>query len=342
MNKLTKIGASALCGSLAAISAANAGSLSVTGGVDMSWISLDDESTGNPIGIGSNLTFAGSGELDNGWTVALSVAHLNGNGYSNTNVTVTVPSIGDFRISQGVSGAGICRMDDLTPNVWEEAWGTGLGTGIDKVAGASGAANVEWTPNILPDGLTARLAWAPSATGSKSADLVSSGVQAGAVAEGSGYDITITASDAMTGMSGLTLYGGYSSISQDAAGSTVSGDKEEQTLGIKYAVGGFTLGYQWSEEDLGLSSGVDKYTNDGYGVTFNINDDLSIGYNNYESEQSNIGGTSTSAEASSIQLAYTMGGATIRIAEADIDNAKYQTGASNQRDATTISVSLAF
>ena len=49
MNKLTKIGASALCGSLAAISAANAGDLTVTGGVDMSWISLDDEVTGNPI-----------------------------------------------------------------------------------------------------------------------------------------------------------------------------------------------------------------------------------------------------------------------------------------------------
>ena len=36
MNKLTKIGASALCGSLAAVSAASAGDMTVTGGVDMS------------------------------------------------------------------------------------------------------------------------------------------------------------------------------------------------------------------------------------------------------------------------------------------------------------------
>ena len=42
MNKLTKIGASALCGSLAAISSANAGDLTVTGGADLSWISLQD------------------------------------------------------------------------------------------------------------------------------------------------------------------------------------------------------------------------------------------------------------------------------------------------------------
>jgi hypothetical protein len=57
MNKLTKIGASALCGSLAAMSAANAGDLAVTGGVDMSYTSFPKENTGNPLGIGSNITF---------------------------------------------------------------------------------------------------------------------------------------------------------------------------------------------------------------------------------------------------------------------------------------------
>ena len=35
MNKLTKIGLTSLCGSLAAVSAANAGDMTVTGGVDM-------------------------------------------------------------------------------------------------------------------------------------------------------------------------------------------------------------------------------------------------------------------------------------------------------------------
>ena len=76
MNKLTKVGLSALCGSLAAVSSANAGDMTVTGGVDMSWVTLDGGSstTGNPIGMGSNLTFKGSGELDNGWTFDYTVA----------------------------------------------------------------------------------------------------------------------------------------------------------------------------------------------------------------------------------------------------------------------------
>jgi hypothetical protein len=89
-----------------------------------------------------------------------------------------------------------------------------------------------------------------------------------------------------------------------------------------------------------LSTGASKYTNDGYGVTFNVNDDLSIGYNHFESEQTNT--TNVTAEASSIQVAYTMGGASIRLAQASVDNAKYQTTAMYDKDATTLSISLAF
>ena len=215
MNKLTKLGVSALCGSLATISAANAGDLSVTGGVDMSWISKDDDTTGNPIGIGSNMSFNGSGELDNGWGVSLGIALTNQAAYSNTNVTVTVPSLGDFRISHGVSGSGIDRMDDVTPNVWEEAYATGLGTGINTVAGVSGSSNIEFSPNMLPDGLTARLAYSPDANGSKSNDKASSGYSAGV--KGSGWDVTLEMGEALTGVTGLTIYAGMSETEQDAS-----------------------------------------------------------------------------------------------------------------------------
>ena len=338
MNKLTKIGASALCGSLAAIASANAGDLSVTGGVDITWTSLDDETVGNPLGIGSNLTFSGSGELDNGWSVDLSVAHTNANAYSNTNVTIGVPGMGDFRISQGVSGGGIDRMDDKTPAVWEEAYGTGLGTGIQTVSGVSGGANVEWTPSMTPDGLTARIAVSPSVGGSKSSDKGTSG-DGGSVSK-SGYDVSATASSDFTGIEGLTVFGGMSQIDQQQNAAAYSGDAEEKTFGATYAVGGFTIGYQWSEDDLGRASSALKYTNEGYGVTFSVNDDLSIGYNHYESEQDND--TDVTAEATSVQIAYTMGGATFTLAEASADNMKYQTTTTYDRDATTIKLALAF
>ena len=150
MNKLTKVGCSALCGSLAAISAANAGDLTVTGGVDMSWISKDSDTTGNPIGIGSNLTFTGSGELDNGWKFDLSIAHKNGDTYSSSNVNIDMGGLGQLNIDQGDSGNGIAAFDDKMPTAWEEAWGNGLSTGIKTVVGAGGSMNLMYTtPTFL-------------------------------------------------------------------------------------------------------------------------------------------------------------------------------------------------
>jgi len=331
MNKMTKLGVSALCGSLAAVASANAGDLSVSGGVDMSWQSFDDTQTGNPIGIGSNYTLSGSGDLDNGWGVALSIAMKNANAYSNTNVTVTVPSLGDFRISQGVSGSGICRIDDVTPNVWEEAYATGLSTGINNVAGASGASNIEWTPNMMPDGVTLRAVYAPS-SGSGAAD------KASGAGSGNGYDLTLELGEGVTGMAGLTVYGGISNVDSDTVND--DGDRDEKTMAIKYAIGGLTLGYQWSEEDLGISANEQQYENDGYGVTFAINDDLSVGYNHWESKQTST--TNVTAEATSYQIAYSMGGASIRLAQGKSDNEDYNTGSTYDRDNTVLSVALAF
>jgi len=331
MNKMTKLGVSALCGSLAAVSAANAGDLAVTGGVDMTWISMSDTQTGNPIGIGSNVAFSGAGELDNGWTVDLSIAYKNRAAYSSTTVTVTVPALGALQIGQGGSGTGIDRMDDVTPNVWEEAYATGLTNGIQTVNGASGGTGIEWTPNMLPDGITARLFWTPDVSGSANNDGAGSGAS---VNQANGYDATLVLDEGVTGMSGFTIGGGYASIDDPA------GDITDSTIYATYAVGGFTLGYQWSEADLGTTTGAQQYDNDGYGITFAINDDLSIGYNHYESEQTNS--TNVTNEATSMQIAYSMGGASIRLAQGDGDNMAYQTGAAYDRENTVLSVALAF
>jgi len=337
MNKLTKIGASALCGSLAAISAANAGELTVTGGADMTWLSQEGAATGNPLGLGSNLTFTGSGELDNGWSVALSVAHANANIYSNTNVTIGIPGIGDIRVDQGTSGTGIDRMDDMTPTVWEEADGAGISAQIRSVNGTSAGTNMEWTPSddIMPAGLTARIAYSPDSDGSNSSDKGTAG-DTGIL--GGGYDFTLTATDEITGMAGLTLYGGYSSIEQHSNAAGITGDTDEYVVGAKYAAGSFTLGYQISEEDTGLTGTGATYDNQAYGITFQINDNLSIGYGHTESNQS--GGSGGDAEADSLQAAYTMGGATIRFAEVDVENSGYT--AANDKKGHVVSVALAF
>ena len=150
----------------------------------------------------------------------------------------------------------------------------------------------------------------------------------------------VEATSEVTGMEGLTLYGGVASINQYQDAAAISGDKDEWTVGAKYAVGGFTLGYQYSKEDTGRATTNTEYQNDGYGITFAINDDLSVGYNLYKSHKDSS--TDVEVEASSIQVAYSVGGLSVRLADATVDNALYATADTNQRDATTLSVALAF
>jgi len=100
MNKITKIGLSALCGSLASISAANAGSLDVTGSATATYTTLGGQVTGNPIGMKTGLTFTGNGELDGGQTFKVAIAHANKNAYSSAGITLNTNSIGKFVLVQ--------------------------------------------------------------------------------------------------------------------------------------------------------------------------------------------------------------------------------------------------
>ena len=245
-----------------------------------------------------------------------------------------------MKISQGLSGSGIDRFDDSTPTAWEEAYGAGLGSGINNVTGGSAGAGIQITPtDLMPSGIVTTLHWTPDAGGADSGDKTSGGI-ADTDILGSGYDVTITASGDAT-PDGLTIYGGYSAIDQFQERTAVNDDISEWTAGVKYAVGSFTLGYQYSEEDNGRATTTTGYENSGYGIVFAVNDDLSLSYNNYESEQQGTQ-ASVTTEASSIQAAYSAGGLSIRVADQTVDNKLYATGAANQRDATTVSVALAF
>ena len=337
MNKLSKLGVSALCGSLAAISAANAGDLTATGGAHVTWLSQEGASTGNPIGMASAVSFKGSGELDNGWGVALTIAGNDAGAYSASNIKISLPGMGDVIINQGDSGTGIARMDDMTPTVWEEADGAGISAGIDKTLGVNSGTTIEVTPTeMMPAGLTARFAYSKDADGGNVNDKASGGVT-GALA--SGWDLTLEAGSDLHGVDGLTVYAGISDYEQYNNAASIAGDADEQVVGIKYAAGAFTVGYQMTDEDTGETA-TTGYENTMYSVTFNVNDDLSIGYNHVESDES--GQSLGTAKASSLQAAYTMGGATFRISEVSIDNQAYSTAASADVDGTVISMGLSF
>jgi outer membrane protein OmpU len=349
MNKLTKVGLSALCGSLSAISAANAGEMSVTGGADMTYVSKEGLATGNPIGIGSNLTFKGSGELDNGWTFDLTVANLNANAYSAADLNLTMGGLGSLNVNQGNSGNGLCAYDDKMPTAWEETWGAGVSTGIRTVCGVGASTNIQYTtPKIL--GFTVMLANAPHMGQSDTADKATTGGTTTNL--GDGYDavISLNPSFGTEILSELELFVGAHYT--DTAGnnpSTIDDDKYEGVGGITYALGPVSVGAQWSGEYLGDKTTItdyNAYENHAFGVAFNISDNLSVSYGEHSSRKEGynntnwgMGQANREAKVDSIQAAYTWGGASIRYAFIDAKNTGF--GGSDTK-AKVVSLGLAF
>jgi len=346
MNKLTKVGCSALCGSLAVFSAANAGDLTVTGGADLTFVSIGGETTGNPIGMASAVSFAGSGELDNGWTWKLSIAEGDGVAYSASNVDIVMGGLGSFNINQGNSGNGIVVYDNVLPTAWEEAHGAGLSGGVKTVAGIGTSNNIAYRlPKVL--GTEIQVAYAFDVGTTDTADKATSNNNTGT---SRGYDATIKINPSLGTeiLSGLNIYGGASVIEQ-YDNSTLTEDKYEGVGAITYALGPVEVGAMWS----GLYNGVETaatyhtYKNHGFGVAFNVNDDLSVSYGEYqtrkagyESSSAQAGEDSRVVEVTSWQAAYTMGGASFRVADVKADNVLFVAGA--DQNATIVSLGLAF
>jgi outer membrane protein OmpU len=219
----------------------------------------------------------------------------------------------------------------MMPTAWEETDGTGLPVGLRTVAGAGGNADIEWNVGMgLPDGMNAYVSVAKEPDGSKNTNKGTSG--ANATVDGYGWDLVLTHSGLADG---LNVFAGYSEIEQVK----ITGNREAYAIGATYAVGGATLGYQHSK-DRNVAAGT-YYENNAYGISFAINDNLSVSYGRHDSDKvTDSGNVTTTLEADSIQLSYTVGGASIKVAESDVDGQNYVTG--TNREGRTIALTLAF
>jgi outer membrane protein OmpU len=350
MNKLTKVGLSALCGSLATVASAQAGALNATGSAVATYSSNSKDVTGNPIGMASAVTFTGSGELDNGTTFTATFTGADQLGYTSGSIVMTTPSFGSISISGATGGNGIGGYDDKMPTAWEEVWGTSLGTSIDLAKGVGSSSNIQWASPAMDLGVattTLKVAYSPRNTGGLINDKSVGGDKASAKMAGTDVVLDITA------LGGQNIFLGYSTSSRDGAAlagtnGDNNSDHEEGVAGAIFTIGPVKAGAQVTGEFLGneqTGTDVFGYKNIMWGVSFNVNDNLSISYGEMESKKGLVSGETAGTvvmEGESIQLAYTMGGATLKIAETSVDNIGYSTGTANSKDATTIALSLAF
>ena len=351
MNKLTKVGLTALAGSLTAITGANAGSMSFAGGANLTWTNHDanvtsgDDTVGNPIGWKNNLTVTGSGELDNGISWTANAYQSDAQALTSSNINFDLGGMGSLLVDNGAGGAGLDALDDKMPTAWEETWGHGLGTGIDLAKGVGSSSNIQYTtPSIM--GTKLKVAYSPRNTGGLINDKSSSGDKGSP--KGKGIDIVLDST-----VAGQNIFLGYSTSERDPdnkAGNTADpqSDHEEAVAGAIFSIGPVKAGIQATAEFLGDNQGGHTnafgYRNVAWGVSFNVNDNLSLSYGEMESTK---GFTSTMTQKramtiESFQIAYTMGGASIKVAQTEGDNLKYVSGASMDKDGRTIALSLAF
>jgi len=351
MNKLTKVGCSALCSSLAAISAANAGDLTVTGGATLTFLSQgggDTNTTGNPIGMASAVTFKGSGELDNGWTFALSIAEGDKSAYSSSNIDIVMGGLGSINFDQGDSGNGIAAYDNVMPTAWEEPYGAGVSGTVKTVLGSGASNNIMYTtPTVF--GTTVALTYAHDYGTTDTADKAAKNSQDG---NDRSYDATVKINPSFGTeiLSGLNLYLGASNIERHANNPNTD-DQYEGVGAFTYDLGPVSIGGMVSGIYNGAEAPGDTfntYKNSGFGIAFNVNDDFSVSYGEYKTRKAGIPYSSISVgseqdrvvEVSSFQAAYTMGGATISIADVAADNAGFSR--TNDQKATVVSLGLAF
>ena len=113
MNTFKKVGLTALGTSLIATSAF-AADLAVTGGASITFAGTEGNSTGNGFSMNDEITFSGSGELDNGWTVAVSMQIDDNAGSGNAGANIDNRSItigmGDMGTLSFVGHGGSAAM----------------------------------------------------------------------------------------------------------------------------------------------------------------------------------------------------------------------------------------
>lgn len=358
MNKFKKIGLSALCGSLASISAASAGSIDVTGSALMTYTGLGGQVTGNPLGMATGLTFTGNGELDGGQTFSVAIAQTNKAAYSSANITLNTNSAGTFKFSSAEGGAGIGGYDDnMHQAAWEEVWDTGIGTNANFQKGVSSSTNLSWkSPKYA--GTTFQIAYAPENDGSSNVKKATSG---GSDHFGSGWDIVLD-TGTEDGSINFVVGGSRTEIAKIKNDRDLAGDHEEAIVGLQFKFGPVALGGQISGERLrsrGLNA-AEYYGNSSWGVAFNVNDSLSVSYSEarhvmtktHKQNQDDL--TDDGAynrneytpkswmRGDSIQIAYTIGGIGLKYARTTYDNTAFSFDAKIPREAQIVAVSLAF
>ena len=354
MNTLKKIGLTALGTSLVAGSAF-AGEITASG--DAGYTYSNEEvgvRTDEGYGFNHDITFSGSGELDNGFTVSTTMILTESSALSSSNVALGMGGLGTITIGNGLAGVG-GAFDDVTPRAYEENHdGMKTTTAIDSVGSLSDGNSVMYSsPSIDVGGASASfmLGYTPEAGDAATGE---GGVAVQSAAYGSA-----TTAGVVVSVGGLTAGAFGEEVQNDQGEATEMQNAMSATWYANYSFGPVSVGYQTGGLDHGRTDTAEATTAaktiaaaggnfefEKMSIAFNVNENLSVSWGELEETYDAQDNASTAVadvamESTSIQFAYTMGSMSIKGYQTDTDNPGWDSDAKSD-EVTELAVNFAF
>lgn len=357
MNKLKKLGLSALAGSLVAVSA-QAGEMAVTGSANVTYKTgnAGNGLTSKSIGTDKDVSFTGSGELDNGWTFVVSTTLTDAFGISSSYTSMTMGSLGT--IASGADyGSAHYKYDEEVPQAYEQTSDA-----------QQNSANI--VGNYMDNNAIVYHSPSFDIGGASVSFDAGYSYQANDVAVNDGGTVTYSADVGSAYELGMTVkydafqVGIYGAERENTIpDGTTAGDSESDAFeGVwyaKYSMGPVSVGYSKSYLDSGVQgtstaataakavrTGVGIFEAVTMGIAFNVNDDLSISYtettDTYDAQDNAataIADVDQTTDA--IQMAYSMGAMSIKAYKMETDNPGYDSDA-EKKSVTEIALGLSF
>jgi outer membrane protein OmpU len=339
MKTWKKVGLTALAGSLVATSAF-AGAMTVSGSANITYTGntgaqdttaasgVANGVDGSRWGTGKTVTFSGSGEMDNGWTVSVSNT-LAAGATSAVGMTLDMGDAGSLNYEAGTSGRGIGKIADMMPYADDgydngiDVDGSGTAGGVTgKVSGGAQGFHYSKAMDMIEIGV----GYAPGGGAGNGPGAVSGSVS-GASA--------VSAFIKIDPMDGLEIGFGTGETAAATAGDKSQTD-DHTTAYISYVYGPLTVAYQVSEVDTYSSTQSDDESTN-WGVLYAVNDEMSINYVNHTNEDEL---TTVDEEVTGWGASYTSGSMTFKAHRnkgTNIANA-----ASKSSEHTEIGVTFAF
>ena len=332
MKNVKKIGLTALAASLVSTSAF-AGEISVSGGAAINYENYSGKAMNSTkaFSMGNQLTFTGSGELDNGMNVSVSFvldqnddsttagAAYSGGPFDSHSVTVSSDTFGTLTFhGEGGDSAQNAVGDTAAGNIWDN-FDAKHATPAKLSESRAGDNMMHYTLPSMVDGLTAAVSYSP-ATGEDEADTA--------------FALTYT------GVEGLSVsYGQGSNDGQGAGSGGTTANADATSIKASYAMGSFTVAY--SDHDYDSNTATSDQDATSWKVSYTVSDAISITYGSEEIDSAGTTDTSD-AEYTKLTASYTAGGMTISANMQDAENISYTTATDEDIEYVGLSVSFAF